>query len=143
MATEELCSVEIVGCTIACYLQWHILIFRIAVTHDFYPDRRFKIGGRNTLRYRKPSSPRVPTGISFDTDGVHYGWIREGCRAPIDRYLESGEILWCEVTWLGHRFQKFDNRLSAVREWRFATAICYRGHLPPQTTDSLPENRTP
>jgi hypothetical protein len=87
MATEELCSVEIVGMYYRMLFTVADTYFWIAVTHNVYPDRQFEIGGQYSLRYRKPSSPKVPTGISLDTDGVHYGWIREGCNYPPAGYF--------------------------------------------------------
>jgi hypothetical protein len=77
------------------------------------------------LRHRKPSSPSVPTGISLDINGLHYGWVRDHCKTPIERCIENGQLVVCQVTQLGRRYTRIDRRLGAVREWRFATAICY------------------
>jgi hypothetical protein len=53
------------------------------------------------FRYQKPSSPNVPKDISLDINGVHYAWIKKGCKGIIDQYLENSKTVWCEITKLG------------------------------------------
>jgi hypothetical protein len=137
-AMEKLCTLKIVG-TYFCMLSTSgsTSFFRIAVIHDFIPDRRFVLGERYSLRYREPSSPRTPTGISLDCDGVCYGWIKEEYRTLVDQYLEAGKFVWCEVTKLENGFIRTDHRLGVIREWRFTTAICYVEELTTWMPDSF------
>jgi hypothetical protein len=126
-------------CISTYYLLGNLFILWVAVTLDFIPDRRFVLGERYNLCYREPSSPRTPTGISLDCDGVHYGWIKEEYRCLVDQYLEAGKSVWCQVTKLENGFTRVDHRLNVVREWRFATAVCYAEDLltwMPEDSDS-------
>ena len=58
-----------------------------------------------------PSSPGIPVGLSLDRDGTHFSWVRDGCRATVEQFVEAGE----DVRYLVMDLGKLDSRPGIYR----------------------------
>ncbi|KAH6959782.1 hypothetical protein BKA56DRAFT_601232 [Ilyonectria sp. MPI-CAGE-AT-0026] len=98
----------------------------IYVTDDFAHAACFEVGQTYRLEYRQPSSPGRKTGISLTKERLHYGWVRERSRKPVDDVLQAGLVVLCKLERCGKRWSKMDWRLGIEREWQEGTAFFWQ-----------------
>ncbi|HEU0046122.1 MAG TPA: hypothetical protein VFQ43_00790 [Nitrososphaera sp.] len=106
------------------------------MTDDFDDSAVFQLNAEYAVRLRTPSSPGVPPGLSLDSDGTHFGWIRERSRAEVEKFMDQGtcqegqegqggQTVRLRITSLGKRWLKWDGRLKIHREWKEGKAVCW------------------